>query len=263
MRGHLIHPGASDFDANAESGGHTTHVFEGVRPIKGTGVRQDTGRNSRTRQDTTDVPRLGRNTSLERREHLVGGTLIGTGQVSRNGTGGPSNLGNFEDRDVRIGARDVATGHVEERVEDRGTQPRRIIRHGVTQTQSLAAGIMLGNTLTIPRIGYKRVGLNLDQSPIGQRGRSQSTRLLRDRQTVASGCRRHDHGNVVVAVKACNFLDEVRRQSQVGTPRGSGHGEHAASGPSTAQPTVRSSSAIRSGRAPRRSGARPRRRAAR
>ena len=44
---------------------------------------------------------------------------------------------------------------------------------------------------------------------------------------MASGCRRHDHGDVVVAVKACDFLDEVGRQSQVGTPRGGCHGEHA------------------------------------
>ena len=169
MRGHPVHPGAGDLDAHAESGGHTTHVLQGVRPIKSTSGRQDASRNGRTRQDATDVPRLSRNTRLERREHLVGGALIGTGQASRNGTGGPSNLGDFEDRDVRIGARHVATGDIEECVEDRGTQPRRIIRHGVTQAQSLAAGIILGNALTIPRIGHERVGLNLDQSPIGQR----------------------------------------------------------------------------------------------
>ena len=39
--------------------------------------------------------------------------------------------------------------------------------------------------------------------------------------------RRHDHGDVVVAVKACDFLDEVGRQGQVGTPRGGRHREHA------------------------------------
>ena len=36
---------------------------------------------------------------------------------------------------------------------------------------------------------------------------------------------RHDNGNVVVAVEACDLFDQVGRQRQIGTPRGGSHRE--------------------------------------
>ena len=44
---------------------------------------------------------------------------------------------------------------------------------------------------------------------------------------MASRCGRHDHGNVVVAVEARDFLDQISRECEVGTPRGSHHRKRA------------------------------------
>ena len=104
MRGDLIHPGTSHLHTNPKSRGHTTHVLEGVGPVVSACIRQDTGRNSLAGQDTANVPGLGRDTSLERRDHLIGGTFLGAGQIRRHSTRGTGDLGNLEDRDVRVGA---------------------------------------------------------------------------------------------------------------------------------------------------------------
>ena len=227
MRGHLIHPGTSHLHTNPESRGHTTHVLEGVCPVVSAGVRQDTGRNSLAGQDTADVPGLGRDTSFKRRDHLVGGTFLGAGQVRRHSTRRTSNLGDLEDRDIRVGARHVTAGDVEKGIEHRGAQPGGVIRHRVAQAQGLATRIVGGNALTIPGVGHERVGLDLNQSAIGQRSGGQTARLLSDSQTVARRCGRHDHGNVVVAVKARDFLDQISREREIGTPRRSRHRERA------------------------------------
>ena len=230
MRGHLIHPGTGHFNANAETRRHATHILEGVGPVVSAGVRQDTSRNSLAGQDTANMPGLRRNTSFKRRDYLVGGTFLGAGQIRRHGTRGTGNLGNLEDCDVCVGARHVTAGDVEKGIEHRSAQPGGVIRHRVAQAQGLATRIVGGNALTIPGVGHKRVGLDLDQSAIGQRSSGQTTSLLRGRQAVACRCGRHDHGNVVVAVKARDFLDQIRREREIGTPRGSRHRERAVVG---------------------------------
>ena len=227
MRGHLVHPSAGHLNAYAEPRGHTTHVLEGVGPVVSAGVRQDTGRNSLSGQDTANVPGLRGNTSFKRRDHLVGGTFLSAGQVRRDSARGTGNLGDLEDRDVCVGARHVTAGDVEKGIEHRGAQPGGVIRHRVAQAQGLATRIVGGNTLTIPGVGHERVGLDLDQSAIGQRSGGQTARLLRDSQTVASRSSRHHNGDIVVAVETRDFLDQVCREREIGTPRGSRHRERA------------------------------------
>ena len=173
------------------------------------------------------MPGLSRDTGLKRRDHLVGGTFLGAGQIRRHSTRGTGNLGDLEDRDIRVGARHVTAGDVEKGIEHRGAQPGGVIRHRVAQAQGLATRIVGGNTLTIPGVGHERVGLDLDQSAIGQRSGGQTARLLRDSQTVASRSSRHHNGDIVVAVETRDFLDQVCREREIGTPRGSRHRKHA------------------------------------
>ena len=227
VRRHLIHPGTGHLHTNPESRRHATHVLEGVGPVVSAGVRQDIGRNSLAGQDTANVPGLSRDTGLKRRDHLVGGTFLSAGQLRRHGTRGTGNLCNLEDRNVCVGARHITAGDVEEGIEHRGAQPGGVIRHRVAQAQRLATRIVGGDTLTVPSVRHERIGLDLDQSAIGQRSGGQATSLLRGRQAMACRCGRHDHGNVVVAVEACDFLDQVGWQREIGTPRGSRHRERA------------------------------------
>ena len=225
VRGNVVHPRAGHLDAHAQIRGDTTHVLEGVSPVVGARIRHDTCGLGRAGQDAADMPGLGGNTCLQRGEHLVGGPLLRAGKRRGDGAVGTGNLGDLEEGDVRIGARDVAASDVKECVEHRGAQPRGIVRHRVAQAQGLAARIICGDTLAIPRIGHEGVGLDLDEAALGQRSGSQTACLLRCCQTVARRGGRHDNGNVVVAVEACDLFDQVGRQRQIGTPRGGSHRE--------------------------------------
>ena len=77
------------------------------------------------------MPGLRRNTGLKSRKHLIGGTLVSAGQVRRNGSCRTCDLGDLEDRDIRVGTRHVTASDVEERIEHRGAQPGGIICHGI------------------------------------------------------------------------------------------------------------------------------------
>ncbi len=96
-----------------------------------------------------------------------------------------------------------------------------------------------GNTPAIPRVGKtKGVGLPTSTSPPSASAAARRRAPLRGRQAVkTAGRSAHDNRNVVVAVETCDFLDQVSRQREVGTPRGSRHRERAVA-PSTTQPTA-------------------------
>ena len=129
--GSLVHPGAGYLDAHPEGRGHATHVLQGVRPVVRARRRQDAGNLGCAGQDGADVPRLRRDAGLEGGEHLIRGAFLRPGQSRGNRAVGPGYLRDLEDSDVRVGARHVAAGDVEEGVEHRGAQPRGVIRHRV------------------------------------------------------------------------------------------------------------------------------------
>ena len=176
------------------------------------------------------MPRLGGGARVEGGDGRLVGAALGGGQGCRDRPLGPCDHSQLVDGHVLVGARHIAPGDVEQRVEQGGAQQRRVVGHRVAQPQGGPPGVVGLHPLAVEGVRHEGVGLDLDHARLRQRSGGAAAGALGGGEAPARGRRGHDHGDVVVAVQARDLLDQPGGVHQVGAPRRRNHRHHPVGG---------------------------------
>ena len=129
-------------------------------------------------------------------------------------------LGDGEQRQVALTARDIAREHLEEAGQQRGGQFRAVGFERVEHLGGDAARIVGVESPGVEHAGgQEHRGEYLDVTVVGQRLAYGAATLLARRQSPSCGSGREHRRDLFESLEAKHFLDEICGLTQVGAPR--------------------------------------------